>query len=325
MIRILPRKFRPFYVWPNVYFPFRHYFQDKRLNIFIIENIVHNFNWLDECKNKIKDSHFFFVYCGWYMDNHHAKHYHEMFEYLKLNKNNFFFLFNSIQEKNFLEQKGFFGELINHNAWIDENIIKPEVIEKKYDAILVSRQRDFKRHYLARKVDKLAIVAGGNNHCGPSLSYSLPPHIYNNDKPLNIEEVCKKINQSYCGLMLSAMEGACFSSSEYLLCGIPVVSTKSLGGRDFWYNDYNSIICDDDEDSVAESVEFFKNNPRDGDRIRKDHILLAQKQKEKFINILQLVFNKYNVQINAKDYFEKNYYHKMRRHTHIDEVKNIFS
>jgi len=124
--------------------------------------------------------------------------------------------------------------------------------------------------------------------------------------------------------MLSAMEGACFSSSEYLLCGIPVVSTKSLGGRDFWYNDYNSIICDDNEDSVAESVEFFKNNPRDGERIRKDHILLSQKQREKFITILQSLFNKYKVQINAKDYFEKNYYHKMRRSAHIDEVKNIF-
>jgi len=36
------------------------------------------------------------------------------------------------------------------------------------------------------------------------------------------------------------------------------------------------------------------------------------------------VFNKYNVQINAKDYFAKNYYHKMRNDTHIDEIKNIF-
>ena len=94
--------FKPFYVWPSVYIPFRHYFQDKSLNIFIIDNIVHNFNWLNECKDKINDSHFFFVYCGWYMDNHHAKHYHEMFEHLKLNKNNCFFLFNSIQEKNLL-------------------------------------------------------------------------------------------------------------------------------------------------------------------------------------------------------------------------------
>jgi glycosyltransferase involved in cell wall biosynthesis len=152
----------------------------------------------------------------------------------------------------------------------------------------------------------------------------LPPHIYNNDRRLNIEEVCKKINQSNCGLMLSALEGACFSSSEYLLCGIPVVSTRSSGGRDFWYNDYNSIICDDDEDSVAKGVEFFKNNPRDGERIRKDHILLAQKQREKFITILQSVFNKYKVQINSKDYFEKNYFHKMRNSVHVDEVKNIF-
>lgn len=316
--------FEPFYVWPNVYMPFRHYFKNKKLNIFIIENIVHNFNWLNECKDRINNKHFFFVYCGWYMDKHHAQHYHEMFEYLKLNKNNFFFLFNSTQEKIFLEEKGFFGELINHNSWLDENIIKSEVLEKEYDAILVSRQSDFKRHYLANKVNRLALVAGGNSGNSPSLSYPLPPHIYNNDKQLNAEEVCKKINQSHCGLILSALEGACFSSSEYLLCGIPVVSTKSFGGRDFWYNDYNSIICDENVDAVAAGVEFFKNNPRDRIKIRQDHMALAQKQREKFIVILQVVFDKYKLKINAKDYFEKNYFHKMRHSVHVDDVKNIF-
>lgn len=78
-----------------------------------------------------------------------------------------------------------------------------------------------------------------------------------------------------------------FFLSEYLVCGIPVVSTKSLGGRDVWYGEYNSIICEDNEESVRASAEFFKNNPRNGALIRKNHIDLAKKQRSIFIHILQ--------------------------------------
>ena len=53
-------------------------------------------------------------------------------------------------------------------------------------------------------------------------------------------------------------------------------------------------------------------------------MLLAQEQREKFITTLQLVFNRYNLQIDAKEYFKKTYFHKMRDSVHVDEVKNIF-
>lgn len=316
--------FKPFYVWPNLHIPFRHYFQSQELNIFIIENIVHNFNWLNQYKDKINDSNFFFVYCGWFMDHHHAEHYDEMFNYLKLNKSNFYFMFNSEQEKTFLQEKGFIGDLINHNCWLDENIIKCDTAEKIYDAILVSRQTEFKRHYLAKKVSNLALVAGGENYGSSPLSYPLPPHVYNNQKPLSIPDVCHKISQSYCGLMLSAEEGACFSSSEYLLCGIPVVSTKSLGGRDFWYNNYNSIICEDNEDVIAEAVAFFRENHRDPMKIRTDHILLAKRQRGKFISVLESLFDKHNLQIDAKSYFDQNYSHKLIKSIHTEKLKEIF-
>jgi hypothetical protein len=317
-------KFKPFYVWPNKSFPFRHYYKSNKLDIFIIENIIHNYNWLNAFKHKITDKHFFFVYCGWYHDEYFAKQYDIVFEMLKLNKKNFFFMFNGNVEKNILHKYGFQGDLINHNCWLDENIIKPiSNLDKIYDAILISRKADFKRHYLANKINNLALIANGNSH-GRDVSYPLPQYVYNNEKLLSTSEVCHKISQSYCGLMLSALEGACFASSEYLLCGTPVVSTKCLGGRDLWYDEYNSIICEDNEESVKSSVEFFKNNPRDADLIRKNHIDLASKQRQVFIDILQDVFNKYEIELVADKYFKENYFHKMRKSV-VPNIEKILS
>jgi len=35
-------------------------------------------------------------------------------------------------------------------------------------------------------------------------------------------------------------------------------STKSIGGRDIWYNEDNSIICESNEESVLEAYESVK-------------------------------------------------------------------
>jgi hypothetical protein len=305
-------KFEPCYVWPNEYFPFRVFFKNEKLTIFIIEGIVHNFNWLNKYKNFINEKHFFFVSCPWYMSEFHAHHYNEMFQFLNLNKDNFFFLFNSNQEENFLKNKGFFGEIINQNCWINENLYKVcDNITKKYNAVLIACKVAYKRHYLANKIKKLAIINEGWGD-EKQLNYKIPECDYQNKDNLNIEEVVLKINESYCGLFLSAEDGACGSSSECLLCGIPVVSTQSVGGRDLWYNEYNSYVCEsDEEEDVWEGVEYFLRNNRDPNKIRNDHITLAKEQRKKFVNCLQKVFEDHQIDFDAKTYLNLNYFNKM--------------
>ena len=301
---------KTFYTWKQDVFPFRLYFNDKKLKIMIIENIDHNYNWLREYKDSINENHYFFVYLGWYHDKWFAKNSNKIFDGLGLRRENFFFMFNSQIEKDFFENFGFKGEVINHNCWLDENIIINMKVDKIYDAVMVARRTAFKRHLLASKVKKLALVCGGSNH-GNSVC-AIPDALYSSQEQLGLEDTCRKINESKCGLILSASEGACFSSSEYLLCGIPVVSTKSFGGRDIWYNDYNSIICEDNEDSVAEAVEYFVNNPRDALKIRNDHIEQSKVQRAMFVKQLQSVFDKYEINKNAQRYFDDNFFHRMR-------------
>lgn len=305
--------YKPSYVWPNPAFPFRVYFESEALRIFIIENIQHNWEWLSKYHHKFRTSDYFFVYCGWYHSPYFAKQAAIIFTELKLRRENFFFLFNSPVEKFNFENEGFVGEVINHNAWLDESLVmRVTPNEKKlYDAIYIARLSAFKRHELAGEVENLALVAG-NNHGNP-INQKLPSHIYKNESPLTPDQVCEKINQSRCGLILSAEEGACFSSSEYLLCGIPVVSTYSLGGRDVWYDNYNSMVVEPDPNKIKEAVSYFKENPRDPYKIRNDHIAKAQTYRNKFIDKLGSLFYRYDVKLDARQYFTETFFHKLRK------------
>jgi glycosyltransferase involved in cell wall biosynthesis len=87
------------------------------------------------------------------------------------------------------------------------------------------------------------------------------------------------LNQAYCGLALSAIEGGMHASMEYLLCGLPVVTTESLGGRSYFLNSNNSIFVDDNSDAVLSAVNELKKgfNPDRSQEIRDDAITMQKK------------------------------------------------
>lgn len=304
--------YKSVYVWPNPAFPFRLYFESDKLRIFIIENLQHNYTWIKQYKRHFKETDRFIVIVGSHWSEYLIKNASDMFDYLSLDRDKFFVLFNDHRDQDLFEKWGFKGQLINQNAWLDYNQVMDVDItsEKKFDAIYVGRLIAVKRHELAVNVKNLALVSGPLH--GNTSQVVIPEHIYRNTEPLPPVEVKRKINESYCGLLLSDKEGACFSSSEYLLCGIPVVSTHSEGGRDVWYSSYNSKVVDADPSSIADAVEYFKNNPRDPFKIRNEHISKSMYFRNKFIAYLGDLFSDMGVKIDSRKYFEENYFHKMR-------------
>ena len=306
------QEFKPCYVWPNPAFPFRVFYSDNKVRIFIIENLGHNYGWLKQIKNKIKKSDYFFVILGCYYHNQLVVEAEKMIDALGLSKEQFRIMYNDDRDKALFEPYHFLGDVINHNCWLDETkVMMPLNLEKKYDAIYVARLIAVKRHHLASDIVNLALVAG-LNYGTPGSDYA-PPHTYVNDVELSPNDVCIKINESVSGLILSDVEGASFVSSEYLLCGIPVVSTISEGGRAYWYDEYNSLVVEPTPQAVKKAVEFFKQNPRDPYKIRESHIKLALKQRERFVLLFSEILQSEGVDyIDAKDYFNANYFHKMR-------------
>ena len=305
---------------------FQSFLWDAKLRIFIIENLQHNYKWLKLYSKYFRDTDHFIVIVGFYVQEVSVVEADEMFKLLNLSKSNFHILYNDDREFNLFKKYNFKGEVINHNCWLDENNIMQIVPRKKlYNSIYCARLVPFKRHYLASKVENLALIAGDNTVKNPeNIEIFVPSHSYINDRHLSPTDVCIKMNESFSGLILSEAEGACFSSSEYLLCGIPVVSTHSFGGRDVWYDEYNSLIVNSDVDSVAEAVQFFVDNVRDPFIIRENHIKLAKKYRSKFVDLLESIVNSCGVNyIDAKKYFDNHYYHKMRN-AYVPNLEHIF-
>lgn len=221
---------------------------------------------------------------------------------------------------------GFDYIFCNHNCWLDYNLFKIlDDEDKNYDLVINCRpENNFKRPYLASKVNNIAFIKGYLYNKNDFYDYTQLNCKYINESIIDIDEIVKIYNQSYCGGIFSEKEGACNSSSEYLLCGLPVISTRNKGGRDIWYNKYNSIIVEPDEYAVLDAVNYFTTNCIiDKEKIRNEHIKLSDEMRNIFNEKIQEIFNLNNINICALEYFNNNFFHKMTLNMELDQYINF--
>lgn len=272
--------------------------------------IPHNWEWFAKYHKGFRDTDVFLVTQGW-AGELLASNTAEVFKALDMNKSQFIMICNDQSEVDVYSKIGLPCVLINQNAFLDHDtqvLTQPDVT-RIYDAIYVGRRSEVKRHMLAAKVERLAIIAG-NNH-GNNLA-PVPDNLaFINDYHLSPKEVMAEVAKAHCGLILSAVEGQCRASSEYLLCGRPVVSTHSKGGRDVWYNEYNSIVCEPDEDAIKNAVDVFVRERRDPRKIRQDHIEMSMMFRGRFVELLDHLFAEYGVDLDGQSYFNENFIHMM--------------
>lgn len=305
------------------------YFNSDKCRIFYTEGPC----WSDTkfVSNLINTDYIFFQFT-WNIEAQSDQIPWDMEKKVSIN-NNFNFKTNIIfcapTEKlhNVFKDKGYTSILLNHNCLLDYNkyTLKTEnESERQYNAVINSRPFWWKRVYLASNVDKLLYIKGND--------WAKDETSWNGYKFMNLtlksdisqHTVNDLYNSSKLGLILSGNtgenqqglnEGANYSSSEYLLCGLPVVSTESQGGRDYWFDDYNSIICEPNDDSVKKSVdtmlEKLSNGEIDREKIRNTQIKKMNLMRENFINETQKIFNTHGVNVDAKQFFKDNYFHKM--------------
>ena len=157
-------------------------------------------------------------------------------------------LCNSQAEKSLFDAEGVEAILCNHNALsVDEEVFRPLGVEERiHDAVYNGAMVAWKRRHLARLIDRCAHIyyeKGDTDHDQTmalldEMRRLLPGHAFLNPladgviQQLDPAEVNRVLNRSRVGLCLSEVEGAMLASMEYLLAGLPVVSTPSLGGRD---------------------------------------------------------------------------------------------
>ena len=259
--------------------------------IFFDYNVPNNLK-LDE-KIYEKNS-LIFLLTSWYKTDN-------VFKIVNSNKEfNIVILANSLEEKIFFEKKVSCDVLFcNHNAFLDEKKYTIyNSIKQKYDLVIDSAFHEYKNVNIAKKIQNTLHI-GYFKYIKRNSDDKVMPNfgILANFKDGEYKRLDKHLinihyNQSLIGGLFSECEGACFASSQYLLTGLPVISIKSVGGRDIWYNEHNSIICENNEDSVYEAVELAKSKITSGEFNRGKIRDLHLKQMDEHRNTLIEYINK---------------------------------
>jgi glycosyltransferase involved in cell wall biosynthesis len=211
---------------------------------------------------------------------------------------NFFFMANSQKDADMLnEENGVQAFGVSHNAFIDKSVFYPVQKEKEFTAVYCGDTRPQKRLHLAELILPQSLI----------LSHSSPDVLEIVKKAKNIlrhppiERISEHMCKAYCGLILSKHEGGCYASTEYLYCGIPVVSTISIGGRDAYYDEDTAMVVEDDPQKIREAaLEWVKRAPNP-ELIRQKALMVSDKMLDILAyEILQPIFKKYQDQ-NAQD------------------------
>lgn len=217
------------------------------------------------------------------------------------------FLTNDPEEGGLLGQAGLPHYFCHHNAFIDENLFKPlPHVEKRLDAVYTARLVRLKRHDLARDIPSWGLLYGlAQAGKSKELSYlrylrrRMPGMALLNGDPetgeyryFSPEQMCRAYNTATVGLCLSAVEGGNYAVTEYLLSGLPVVSTRSKGGREVFCDPETSRVVDDDSRAVAAAVAELAARRLPPQYVRLRALLKLKEMREDFIRLVNSILDK---------------------------------
>ena len=211
------------------------------------------------------------------------------------------FLCNTEEERRLVAGVGGTAIFSNHNLMVSEDIFRPlPEVPVEFDAVYSGRISHAKRHYLAFDVERLVHVTFSIGELPPAgdrafirrLLAQSPLHRVANPivdglaTRLTPPQVNRVYNQAAVGLCLSPAEGAMCSSMEYLMAGLPVVSTPSLGGRDVYFDPDYCIIAEPDPAAIRRAVETLRDRAIPREEIRSRTMAKVWPQRRELMEFL---------------------------------------
>lgn len=222
------------------------------------------------------------------------------------------------------------ANFINQNIVLDESIYEVQTSwSERSGAIINSRMLPFKRLELAAKVSNLSVITCGWRKDGneyqarvqESLSHANWLNISDDGKygKLSESEITSALNQKKVGLIFSKREGACFAATEFLLCGLPVISTPSVGGRDAFFNQSNSRIVAADESEIAAKVDELYSSDTEPTTIRNSALKIILEHRQRFCRLVDTISDGYGVRRSFSKEWSAVHSNKMMNFTTTDK------
>lgn len=186
----------------------------------------------------------------------------------------------------------------NQNAFIDETAFRPlSGVARSFDAVYSASLAPYKRHHLAAKVASLALLSytysGTTNNAYQAQTRTALAHatwLKAGPAKITTEAMVDFYNRARVGLILSEFEGSVFASVEYLLCGLPVVSTPSRGGREVFWDDRFVIVSEATADAVADAVAELVRRDIDPQLIRSATLTRMEQHRQALRELLGFSF-----------------------------------
>ncbi len=206
-------------------------------------------------------------------------------------------LCNSLIELENFRRIGAHAIFCNQNTFLDERRYRTRKAKKIYDAVYLARITPFKRHTLLEGIKNLYLIG----------DYKVKEQAYaeNTLKMLLPNAVWKRrvygllvywhLTKAHCGLCLSKREGSMYASAEYGLCGLGIVNTKNMGGRENSFSEKYTYTIDSDEPTPAEvqaGIDFIKAANYDPAKVRQATIDKFTEHRLRYGELIDSIFEK---------------------------------
>jgi glycosyltransferase involved in cell wall biosynthesis len=216
------------------------------------------------------------------------------------------FVCNTLKEVDVLQRLGEAAFFYNKTANSPEDLFRPlDDAPIEFDAIYNARLALWKRHELSLGVKRCAFLYFRDESAEDwakaeaailARHGAIPGHAFinpsdQNGRPIRLRaaEVNRYLNRAGVGLCLSEREGAMFASTEYLLAGLPVVTTASTGGRDVYHDAEFCWTVPADPGAVADAVDQLKARRIPRRYIRERTLRRLAADRERFLTLINAI------------------------------------
>lgn len=210
------------------------------------------------------------------------------------------FLCNTAEETRLLQMQGLPATFLNQNFTVSEKVFYPfSSAEVEFDAVYNARFSPEKRLELCALVpsvghitflqDRSAFRVNQFTELYRRIILDKPEHLVLNPMqdglPVRMShaEINAQLARAAVGLILSEQEGGNYASMEYMLAGLPVVSTHSIGGRDVYFDRDYCIICEPTREAVRDAVAQLKARNISREEVRARTLAKIEPERARFL------------------------------------------
>ncbi|PLX81056.1 MAG: hypothetical protein C0616_06250 [Desulfuromonas sp.] len=215
----------------------------------------------------------------------------------------FIHLCNTTRQFQHFGDAGLDAVFCNQNCLVDENLFHPlPDIEKKFEAVYDGRFINYKRHHLASQISNLALIYDYLPTVDSKMKVTQlkeqfhKAHFFNHPEGgpyqrLSYEEINLCLNRCRAGLCLSGVEGAMYASIQYLLAGLPVITTHSEGGRDVMFDERFVLVAPATPQGIADTLSQYRHETPPPTLIRQRTLELMNIHRQRLIRLVQSIYD----------------------------------